>query len=98
MRGMHADGAVVGKFDRIADQVDKHLAKSRRVGAHHVRKTIIGIERDRDSVALILAERLAKHADNFFNDFHRRDVDGFQFHLAGVEFGDIQDVVDDRQQ
>jgi hypothetical protein len=92
---LHGDLTALGEFDRVADQIQQHLAQTAGVTAQTLRR--FGI--DRHGQFEILAPSLFD--DEIDRPFDRRgqfEVDLFKNHLAGGEFGKIENFVNQRQQ
>ena len=92
--GGEGDDAVVGELAGVAQQVQQALPHLDAVGLHGAD---VGGAFDDELVVFSLqqgAHDVFKVAD------HRRDFEGFQmdFHLAGFDFGDVEDVVDEFEQ
>ena len=89
------DLALVGELDRVADQVDQHLAQPRGVAAHQRRD--LGTDRRRQLEALRV-RRSASRSQTPSTSLAQVEVDALELELAGLDLREVEDVVDDRQQ
>ncbi|MNS25637.1 hypothetical protein D3C72_575360 [compost metagenome] len=89
------DLALLGELRRIVAQVDQHLAKAQRVADQGGRQLGIGVEQQFQAFVLGFE---ADHAGKAVE--HGLEVEGnvLQVHLAGLDPGEVEDVVDDHQQ
>ena len=89
------DLARVGEFHRVAQQVNDDLPHARFIAGHGV--TDFG--RDFEGEFQTLLRRLGReHVNGSFHAGREREGALLHFHLAGLDFGNVQDVVDDREQ
>ena len=89
------DLAAVRELGGIAAQVDQHLAQPQWVadqGGGH-----IGGRVKQQLEAFVLGLQ-AEHAGQVLQHIVQMEIDCLQAHLAGFNFGEVQDVVDDAQQ
>ena len=84
------DLAALGELDRVADQVDEHLAQAHRIGAEDRPGDHPGVEAEVD---LLLARLVAEDLRHLVEQRADVDVDRLERHLAGFELGEIEDVV-----
>ncbi len=89
------DFAVLGELDGVVDEVRQDLAESERVAEQKFRdaRRDVGQKLEPFLVRLLRRER-GDGAD----DFVELEVGGFEVELAGLDLGEIEDVVDDGQQ
>src|SRR5882757_6438641 len=88
-----ADAAALGELDRIVGEVDDDLAQGAPVGAHG--KALWHRHREFQTLGLCLrAQRCADLVDHFL----AIDRDEVQFHFARFDLGEIEQVVDEREQ
>ena len=89
------DGALVGELDRVADEVDQHLAKSFGIADHAG-----GCRRRHDARELdALARRLrGEHVDDVGEELGQVERRAVELELAGLDLRDVEDVVDDAQE
>ena len=90
------DLAALGELDRVVDEVGQDLAKAQRVAEQMLRESpgaTCGQELEPLVVRLLRGER-GDRAD----DVVELEVGGLEVELAGLDLGEIEDVVDDRQQ
>ncbi len=89
------DLALFGELDGVVAQVDQHLPQPQRVadqGGRHVRRTV-----EQQLQPLVLG--LHPHqVGQVVHDIFQVEVDLLHRHLAGLDLGEIEDVVDDAQQ
>lgn len=81
-----------GEFDRVANQIGKHLAKSARVSSYPRRRP------DFDQVAELQAfgvGALGHELEYVLDHRAKLKIDVLHLQLAGLDFGKIQYVVDD---
>ncbi len=91
----HGDAARVGELDRIAQQVDDHLAQPVRIADHRHGN----VEGDGEFQLQALGLRLRReHIVDVVQQFAEIEVDVFDGQLASLDFREIEDVVDDHQQ
>ena len=86
---------MVGKLDGVADQVDQHLAQAQRVanqcGGH------IGADVKQQFQPLVLRPDDAQIGQVFHHVF-QMELCRLEAHFAGLDLGEIKNVVDDAQQ
>ena len=92
---MHGDPTLFGELEGVAHEVDKHLANASRV-AIDVRGNE-GVDVDRELYGT-LPRVLMQHDQRITQHGTQRKVDVLQRELAGLNFCDIQQVVNDGQQ
>ena len=92
--GGERDRALLGELGGIAQQIEQVLAQLRLIGAHctQIRRAV-----DHQRVRVLSHQRLDHRLD--LAD-HRRDVEVLDqhVHLAGLDLGQIEDVVDQAQE
>ena len=89
------DLAYLGEFDGVADEVDDDLTNATRVAVQVFRNLFINVECQFQSFGM------GAKAQCFHGVAQRfADIEGcyFQFEFAGFDFGEIENVVDQRQQ
>ena len=86
---------MLGKFDGVADQIDQNLAQPPRVAAQQT-----GNRRFDQAVEfeIFLLRPDGQHLDRIFHRNAQIEIQGLQLQLAGFNLGEIQNLVDDRQQ
>ena len=82
------------KLDGISHQIDEHLAQPHRVG-HHSNAPNRSLVHEGNG--LVFNEPHG-HGPNIFQNAHGFHFLQVQFHLPGVDFGKIQDRIDEYQQ
>ena len=90
------DLAGSGELNGIADEIGNDLAQPERVAVQcqwRVRRHKL-----RGQFQPFGFGGLQEHAQRFFHHIDQAEVHGFQFQLARLNFGEVQDVVDDPQQ
>ena len=87
--------AVLGELDRIAHQVDDHLAQADRVADHAVGDIGVNVE---DQLEPLLLRPLRQGPDRIAERFPEVESRLLQLQLAAFDLRKIQDVVDDAQQ
>ena len=91
----HANLALLGELDRIAQQVGQHLAQAGRVAAYplgQIRRQI------RDTFDALAHGLTGVEFENVFHQFAQLEALFFQLQLAGLDLGKIEDIVDDLEQ
>ena len=91
----HDHLAPVGELDRVADQVDQHLAQPARVadqGVGHVRLDVPG------QLQPLAVGPQGQGPQGVAQRVRKREVGRVQLQLAGLDLGEVEDVVDDGQQ
>ena len=91
----HGDRAAVGELDGVADQVDQHLAEP--VGVAHQPRRHRGAEAD-DQLDGLAARGAAQQHVHVPEHLVELELGILEFELAGLDLGDVEDVVDQRQQ
>ena len=91
----HRDLAAVGELDRVAAQVDQHLAQPRRVADQAPRQLGRGAEQQ---LQALLVGALRQHVGHRVDDRIEFEVDLLQLELAGFDLRHVEDVVQDLQQ
>ena len=86
---------LLGELDRVVDEVRQDLAEAQRVAQQVLRDAgrDVGQELQPLVVRLLRGER-GDGAD----DLVELEVGGLDVELAGLDLGEVEDVVDDRQQ
>ena len=88
------DRAGIGEFDRIADEIEQHLAQPPLVAAADRQAAR---NRGLDLDALVLRKRTGRRHDRFDDPLHRIVVER-QGELAGLDLGYVEHVVDQPQE
>jgi hypothetical protein len=94
LRQLDADRAAVGKFDRVAGEVEQDLRQRAAIGADHRlanRHTRLELEPLRFAQGLQRRAHVVEHG-------LARHGSGFQHDLAGLDLGEVEQIVDQRQQ
>ena len=96
-RDPHDDLAALGELDRVVHQVDEHLPQAERIAA----RAAAGDRADRFELELdpfaswrAPASSLTTSSD----EPARSNVDRLDLQLAGLDLGEVENVVDDREQ
>ena len=95
MHHRHFDLTPLGELDGVAHQVHDHLAQAPGVAAHaigHVRRHT----QQQFQLLLVCAHRQGFHG--VAQHGVEREIDHLDTHLARLDFGKIQNIVDDIQQ
>ncbi len=87
--------SMLGEFQGVAHQVDQHLAQT--VGVHQdpVGQGAFNLQLQRQPLGFGLGR---EHGDDLAGQGDRRHGLGVDLHMAGFQLGEVQHVVDDRQQ
>jgi hypothetical protein len=92
---LDGDFTALGELNRIADQIQEHLAQASGVAAQTLRH--LGIDRQGQGEALGPG-RFEKEVDRSFDRRGKLEVDLLESYLAGRQLGEIQNFVNKRQQ
>ena len=87
--------ALLRELDRVADEVDEHLAQQARVAANVRRQLGIDVCRERNA---LLARGHSDDVGDALDDFDEVEVGQPALDLVGLDLGQIEDVVDDPEQ
>ena len=91
----HGDAARFSELDRVAHEVEQNLAQARRVGADDFRQAI---PRDDAQFQALARSTVPHERAQIREDPRERSVRDVDLHLTRLDFRDIEDVVDHRQQ
>ena len=84
-----------GEFDRVADQVQQHLLQAVRIAHHAVRHGFVDMDAQ---VQALFAGGHRENLDRLVHALAQREWDRTQVQLSGFDLGEIQNVVQQRQQ
>ena len=90
-----ADFALVGELDRVAQQIDQHLAQPQGIGEHGFGQ---GLNQFRLQLQLLRGGLRAHRGGDFGHQLHRRARGWLDLELSGFDLREVEDVVDHRQQ
>ena len=90
-----ADFAALGELDRVVDEVGQNLAEAERVAEQLLRDAGRDVRQKLES---LLVRLLRGQRRDGADDFVELEVGGFDVELAGLDLGEVEDVVDDGQQ
>ncbi len=93
--GIDDDFAALGEFQGVADEVKDDLAQAGGIAADQRGTSRPDATRQFD---FLLFGALAEHLHDAFDDLMEIKVGGVEFKLSGLDFGKIEDVVDEFQQ
>ena len=82
-------------FNGVANQIDDHLPQPVRISDHDFRNIAGNFEQKFDAFLMRLESQCPQHG---FQAFAQIEIDRFQVHLARFDLGEIEDVVNDREQ
>jgi hypothetical protein len=91
----HDDLARLGEFDRVADEVGEHLAEARGIAAQHERHVHVDLAGE---LQALLLRGVREQLHDLLDRRAQVEVQLLQLHLAGLDLGEVEDVVDDREQ
>jgi hypothetical protein len=94
-RDRDRDPAFVGELERVADQVEQHLPEPGRVAHADRRRVLVELEPQLEPA---LAGRRRQQRAHLVQEAGDREVDPLELEPAGLEAGEVEDVVDDREQ
>ncbi len=89
------DAAALSEFDRVADQVQQHLAQSHLIGNDADGQAIVPIKAELQPLALRARGEQPQRRGNELTQRYRLTLD---LEFAGSDLGEIEHVVDDRKQ
>ena len=97
MLDLHLDHhfASFSEFNGVAGEIDKHLAHASRIAAYALRDGRIHMA---DQLQPLLARSMSEHVHHALDHGDKLEIDGFQFDLAGFDFREVQDIVQERKQ
>ena len=87
--------AALGELDRIAGEVEQNLAQPRRVADHPRRQALVDIAADFE--ALCLGAR-PKQLDRLLDKGRERERPRREIEPAGFDLGEVENLLDQRQQ
>ncbi|OWK25123.1 hypothetical protein AJ87_13795 [Rhizobium yanglingense] len=85
---------LLGKLDGVADEICDDLAKPPGIADDGGRQVRIGAHQ---KLEILLRRGRRKQRRDILDRFHRIEGRLAQRHLSGIDFGEVQNVVDDRQ-
>lgn len=91
-----ADPACLGELQRVADQIDEHLADPELIAPKTSPRAERRIDLSRELEALGLG-RLRKHRHRLFHKMNEIEIRGLQLQAAGFDLGEVQDLIDHLQ-
>ena len=89
------DAAALGELDRVAGEVEQHLAQSRRVADDARRQALVDIAADFEPLGL---GARAEQLDRLLDEGRERERPRRQIEPAGLDLGEIENLLDQRQQ
>ena len=92
---MQLNMAGLRELGRVAEQVDQHLAQAQRVA--HERERQVGADLVEQLQSLVVCQQ-TEGRDDLVEQVVQGKRGGLDLHLAGLEFGLVEDVVDRVQQ
>ena len=93
--GVQRDAPALGELDRVAEQVEQHLAHAGRIADQRVVRAGVDVHVEREA----LDDRLlAERAGDALDQAGQRERGLFQLQPAGLDLGEVEHVVDDAQQ
>ena len=93
---MTATPPCLGELDGVAGEIEQHLAQARGVAHEFARAAA---RRRSDAISMPLAcARGAKQFDGFLDQRNERERPRLQIELAGLDLGEIENLLDQRQQ
>ena len=91
---LQLDLSLVSKLDCISRQVENDLAEAERVSADPLWRLRRNVAQE---LQLFFRRPQSQSLQSFFQLVPQIEINGFQFDLAGFDFGKVQDVIDDRE-
>ena len=92
---LQQDMPALGELERVVDEVAQHLRQAHGIAGDLVRH--LGCDRGREVEPLRL-RALAEQRHDGVDDLGRVDGDALELELARLDLGEVEDVVDDREQ
>ena len=92
---IHHHFALIGELDGVTDKIDEHLTQADGITAKpagHIGMNVPG------QFKLLRMGARAKRFEHVAQFFAHIEIDRFQFQFAGFDLGEVQNLVDDRQQ
>ena len=93
--GSDDDTPARGELDGVSDEIGHYLAEPVRVAGEHKRDRAIHFCGQGDA---FLSGAHAEQGHDGADERRRREADPFELHVVGLDLGEVQNVVDDRQQ
>ena len=93
--GGEADGTGLGELDGVAEEIEEDLAEAFFVGDDGIGQGRIGQEREFDGLG---AGAGSDHVGDALEEGEEAEFGGGDFEFAGLDFGDVEDVVDDGEE
>src|SRR5262249_814820 len=93
--GDQRDAALLRELDGVTGEVEQHLAQARLFADHLPRPGLVDERADIDAFGL-RARR--QKLDDAFNERGERERTSVELHLAGLNLGKIENLLDQRQQ
>ena len=90
-----ADLAPRGEFHGVADEVDQHLPQARRITAHDSRCALGDLV---EQVDLLLRRARGQEVERALEAVAQGEFGVLELEPAGLDLGEVEDVVDDGQQ
>ena len=90
-----AHRALLGELERIAQQVEQDLLQAQRIADHALRHVGRDIGGELQALGGGLRRQRLGHA---LDQLDGRELDAFEVEAAGLDLGEVEDVVDDAQQ
>ena len=87
--------ASVGELDGVANQIQQHLAQAIRINRNHLRQAWIALQLQPQRLGLGLR---SEHRQGVLYEGGHVDSTRREDHLARLQLGEVQDIVDDGQQ
>ena len=91
-RSLHGDAAFQREFDRVADEVDQDLVQAAGIAIQVGGESLMGL--DGEGEVLLLGGNAHDILRDLHGVLHGEGLAG-DFQLAGLELGEVEDVVDD---
>ena len=89
------DLAPLGELDGVVDEVGKNLAQPKRVAQQALRNAGRDVGQELEPLFVRL---LGREGGDGGDDFVQLELGGFEVELAGLDLGEVENVVDDGEQ
>ena len=94
-RGFQVNFAALGELDGVVDDVREHLTEAQRIPDQVERHRVRNVDEKLEPLVVCLLKGDGRDATH---DIFEIEVDGLNIELAGFDFAEIEDVVDDAEQ
>ena len=90
-----ADATGLGELDRIAGEVEQHLAQACGIAGDALRQRLVDVGGDFEALGLRAGP---EQLDHLLDQSERRERTRLEVELAGLDLGEVEDFLDQREQ